>query len=84
MGIEQSLEPEPMVTGNAYEQRFPKRLALPETLDQAALKFEGSKVAKSLFGEEFVKHYAATRKWEAREHRKYVSDWELRRYFEII
>jgi len=83
-GIEQGLAPEPQVTGNAYEQRFPNHLALPQTLDVAAYALQHSSVAKSLFGENFVKHYAATRQWESREFRKHVTDWELQRYFEII
>ena len=38
MGIEQRLQPEPQVKGNAYEQDFPDHLALPETLERAAGK----------------------------------------------
>jgi glutamine synthetase len=40
--------------------------------------------ARSLFGPEFVEHYAASREWESREFRRHVTDWELQRYFEII
>ncbi len=84
MGIEQQLQPEPQVKGNAYEQTFPDYLALPVTLDRAAEKLAGSAVAKALFGAPFVEHYAATRLWEAQEFRKHITDWELKRYFEII
>jgi len=84
LGIEQGLEPEPQVTGNAYEQNFPDYLALPETLECAAQKLKDSTAAKELFGAAFVKHYAGTRIWESREYRKHISDWELKRYFEII
>ena len=31
-----------------------------------------------------VRHYSATRDWEARQFRRAVTDWELERYFEII
>ncbi len=84
MGIEQKLEPFPQVKGNAYEQQHPAEIALPQTLFAAAEKFKNSKVAKEMFGEKFVEHFAATREWEEREYRKHVSDWELKRYFEII
>ncbi|TNC81072.1 MAG: glutamine synthetase [Oleiphilus sp.] len=84
MGIEQKLEPEPQVTGNAYEQSFPRHLALPGTLDEAVDRLAGSTLARSLFGDAFVNHYAGTRTWECREYRKHISDWELQRYFEII
>jgi glutamine synthetase len=82
-GVEQRLEPAPMVNGNAYEQKHPDNLSLPSTLWEATQKFKSSSVAKELFGEAFVNHYAATREWEEREFRKHVSDWELARYFEI-
>jgi glutamine synthetase len=83
-GIEHELEPEAMVTGNAYEQQHPAHLALPQTLIGAANALTQSKAARELFGDDFVEHYAATREWEEREYRKHVSDWELARYFEII
>jgi glutamine synthetase len=43
-----------------------------------------SKAARTLFGDEFVEHYAASREWEDREFRRAITDWELARYFEII
>lgn len=83
-GIEQQWEPEPAVKGNAYEQQHPDHLTLPRTLWDASQKFKASKAAKSLFGEEFVEHFAASREWEEREFRRHITDWELERYFEII
>jgi len=83
-GIERKLEPEEQVKGNAYDQTFPSHLALPQTLDAAAYALQQSDVAKDLFGDAFVKHYAATRMWESQQYRKHISDWELKRYFEII
>jgi len=83
-GIENKIEPEPAVTGNAYDRKFPARLALPRTLWDAAQRLKASKAARELFGDAFVEHYAATREWEEREFRKHISDWELSRYFEII
>jgi glutamine synthetase len=83
-GIENKVEPDPFVTGNAYDRKFPARLALPRTLWDAAQRLKASKAARELFGDDFVEHYAATREWEEREFRKHISDWELARYFEII
>ena len=83
-GIENKIEPDAAIEGNAYEKKFPKGRALPRTLFEAAERLEGSKAARSLFGDAFVEHYAATRKWEEREFRKAITDWELARYFEII
>jgi glutamine synthetase len=83
-GIEQELDPEPQVTGNAYDQQHPPALALPRSLGEAASALRASDAAQQLFGKEFVEHYAATREWEEREFRKHITDWELQRYFEII
>jgi len=83
-GIENQIEPESPVTGNAYDKKFPKRLALPRTLWEAAQALKTSRMARDWFGDEFVDHYAATREWEEREFRKHITDWEMERYFEII
>jgi glutamine synthetase len=83
-GIEENIEPEGPVRGNAYAQKFPKRLALPRSLDEAARRLAASRLAQEAFGEAFVEHFAATRNFEAREFAKSVTDWELARYFEII
>ena len=83
-GIENQVEPTPPVTGNAYDKTFPRRLALPRTLWEAAQKLKKSKAARTLFGDAFVDHFAATREWEEREFRRHVTDWEMARYFEIV
>jgi len=83
-GIEHELEPEDMVSGNAYDQSHPDHLALPATLDRAAAALRASTPARELFGSAFVDHYAASRDWESREFRRHITDWELSRYFEII
>ena len=83
-GIEQGLEPSAPVVGNAYEAELPADQALPATLWDAAQRLRNSDAARSILGDVFVDHYAASREWEEREYRKHVSDWELSRYFEII
>lgn len=83
-GIENGIEPGPAVRGNAYEGKYPRKMALPTTLWEAAQRLKKSQPARSSFGDAFVDHFAATREWEEREFRKHVTDWELERYFEII
>jgi len=83
-GIEHQIEPTAPVTGNAYDKDFPEELHLPRTLSAAAERLRQSKEARTLFGDAFVDHYAASRDWEEREFRKAITDWELERYFEII
>lgn len=84
LGIEEQLEPPPPVVGNAYEAPGEGAVALAATLADATAGFRRSEAAVKLFGETFVEHFAATREWEARQHRKHVGDWDLKRYFEII
>jgi glutamine synthetase len=43
-----------------------------------------SDIPKQLFGEAFVNHFVSSREWEWREFSKAVTDWETKRYFEII
>ncbi len=83
-GIENKIEPDPMVEGNAYDKKFPKNRSLPRTLTEASEWLEKSKAGRALFGDAFVEHYAASREWEDREFRRAITDWELARYFEII
>lgn len=83
-GIENEIEPGPAITGNAYDATLPPDRQLPRTLEEASQMFSDSAVARDWFGDSFVDHFAASRDWEVRQSRKYVSDWELARYFELI
>ncbi|MDB5558666.1 MAG: glutamine synthetase [Enterovirga sp.] len=83
-GIENEIEPDAPVTGNAYDLKDGGGRDLPRTLWDAAQRLKGSEAAGELFGPAFVEHFAATREWEEREFRRHITDWELKRYFEII
>jgi len=83
-GIETKAELGKPIEGNAYEQKLPKKLALPPTLWDAAQRLKGSAAARAWLGDAFVEHFAASREWEERQFRKAITDWELERYFEII
>jgi glutamine synthetase len=75
------LEQEP-TTGNGYLDK--SHGTLPATLDEATKMMKQSAAAREILGEGFVDHYTRTREWEWRQHLKTVTDWELKRYFEII
>lgn len=82
-GIEHKLElPSQPVLGNGYRDESAPRL--PAALNEAATRFQASPIARELFGEPFVDHFANTRIWEFRQYQAAVSSWELERYFEII
>lgn len=81
-GIQRKLSLSAPVTGSGYDDR--RGTPLPRTLLEATQRFEKSALAKELFGEAFVEHFAASRHWEWRQYARAVTDWELKRYFEII
>ncbi len=83
-GIENRIEPDSPIEGNAYDRDHAAARQLPGSLQEAAARLLKSTAARALFGDAFVEHFAATREWEEREYRKAITDWELARYFEII
>lgn len=82
-GIKNKLKlKQPATVGNGYKD-FSNGV-LPSTLIEATQQMKTSKLAKELLGEKFVEHFTQTREWEWRQHLKSVTDWEYKRYFEII
>lgn len=82
-GIENGLELKtPETNGNGYADLGAGKI--PSNLWEATQAMKDSKIANELFGEGFVDHFVATREWEWREYSKAVTDWEMKRYFEII
>lgn len=56
----------------------------PTNLMEATRAMKNADIAKELFGSDFVDHFVRTREWEWLQFQKQVTDWELKRYFEII
>ncbi len=82
-GIKNKLKlKQPATVGNGY--RDFSHGVLPSTLMEATQQMKKSKLAGELLGTTFVEHFTQTREWEWRQHLKHVTDWELKRYFEII
>jgi glutamine synthetase len=69
-------------SGNGYLDHSNGRL--PATLDEATKMMKQSAYAREILGTGFVDHFTGTREWEWRQHLKSVTDWEFKRYFEII
>ena len=82
-GIEHKLKLQPIVTGNAYAAVSRSSEAAQLAMGRGAAPARIGSGAQ-LFGEAFVEHFVATREWEERQFRRHVTDWELKRYFEII
>lgn len=68
--------------GNEYENTSSQKL--PQTLYEATEAMKQSTIASELFGESFTNHFIKTREWEWNRFSQKVTDWELKRYFEII
>lgn len=82
-GIEKGLKLDtPATVGNGY--RDLANGVLPGTLIEASNFMKQSEIANELFGEAFVDHFTRTREWEWKRFLNYVTDWETKRYFEII
>lgn len=81
-GVDHELELGPAYPRNAYEASDVPRI--PSTLVEAIDELRGSKVAVEAFGAEVHHHLlnTAVQEWEASN--RYVTDWELARYFERL
>jgi len=82
-GVEKGLKlTAPAIHGtNAGAENIPRA---PRSLAATTEIFRRSKVARDWLGDDFVDHFALTREWEYRQWQDAVTDWELKRYFEII
>ena len=82
-GVEKGLKlTAPPITGtNQGAENIPRA---PRSLIETTRIFQASDLARDWFGDLFVDHFAATREWEWRQWQDAVTDWELKRYFEII
>jgi glutamine synthetase len=82
-GIRQSLRlTTPATKGNGYADK--SHGVLPRNLWEATQAMKNSPLAQELFGEAFTDHFIRTREWEWRQFGQVVTDWELKRYLEII
>ena len=82
-GVEKGLKlTAPPITGtNQGADHIPRA---PRSLIDTTRNFRKSDIARDFLGDTFVDHFAATREWEYRQWQDAVTDWELKRYFEII
>lgn len=85
MALPQRLE------GNAYDAATVARALeaghirpLARNLAAATDLLEQSELAREAFGADFVEHFVATRRWEVSEYDKAVTNWDRRRYLELI
>jgi glutamine synthetase len=90
-GIEHELTLPERLDGNAYDAATIARALerghirpLARNLSEATDLFEQSEPAREYFGPDFVEHFVATRRWEVSEYEKAVTNWDRKRYLELI
>jgi glutamine synthetase len=81
-GVEQGLELEDALEGNAYLASGKPRL--PGSLHEARDLFAGSALARAAFGDEVVDHYVNAADVELAAYAAAVTDWERIRGFERL
>lgn len=81
-GVERGLDPGEPCTVNAYEAGV-EIARTPRSLVEATVAFTGSRWVRDVFGGEVVEHYAAHAEAEWLGYLKAVTDWELKRAFEL-
>ena len=82
-GVEKGMKltAEPITGSNSGAEGVPRA---PRTLMETTAMLKRSEVARDWLGDTFIDHFAATRDWEWRVWQDAVTDWELKRYLEII
>ena len=90
-GIEHHLELPARLDGNAYDEATVANAlergqikSLARNLSAATDLLERSEVAREYLGADFVEHFVATRRWEVKEYDKAVTNWDRRRYLELV
>jgi glutamine synthetase len=81
-GIEEQLELEPAIEGNAYDD--PTAEHVPASLAEARDLWVGSEFARRMFGDDVVDHYANMAAVELAAFGRAVTDWERFRGFERL
>ncbi|UFW51451.1 MULTISPECIES: glutamine synthetase [Bradyrhizobium] len=84
LGVETGPALPASIVGDASAEMCRPSARLPQSLSEATSRFAESAAASDVFGERFVEAFSCSRRWEweAVQHR--VTDFERRRYFEII
>jgi glutamine synthetase len=80
-GVENDLELEPELSGNAYTSDHRR---IPSTLRDAVARFESSPTARKALGDDVVDHYANMAHVELTAFDAAVTDWERYRCFERL
>jgi len=81
-GIRNKTEPPPMFEGDVYSADDPPEV--PKSLQEALVLFEQSEFAQTAFSNTVHQHYIHFFVLRSKLLGAAITDWELKRYFEII
>ena len=94
-GIENEVEPTPESMGQTWSKldETPDWQFIPTSFDAAIQRFENSTAARSIFGDEFVRVFTSSRRFQSEAYKAYlleegvdgeaVTGWEYERFFEL-
>jgi glutamine synthetase len=82
-GLDDEADPGHPLEGWAFDREVP---SLPATLGEAVIAFRDSAFVADAFGKDVAAHYAEAGRWEWAQFLApaSVTEWERRRYFEVI
>ncbi|KAI9739210.1 MAG: hypothetical protein M1834_007423 [Cirrosporium novae-zelandiae] len=86
-GVEKKLEIgiPPLGKGDDVGGQSDQGLRLAKSLKEANARFMAKEsLAREVFGDEFVDHFGGTREHEVKLWEEAVTDWEVRRYIEMV
>lgn len=90
-GIERKLEIPAPLKGNAHQLATIEQAlmsgdirSLAPNLTVATDMLARSSIAREYFGSDFIEHFVVTRRWEVQQYEQAVTNWERRRYLELI
>jgi len=76
--------PEARADAGARQLSLERALRRPRPEPAASRPLKTSKTAREYFGDAFVDQYVAFRQWEVERFQRAVTDWERRRYLEMV
>ncbi|HUG63452.1 MAG TPA: glutamine synthetase [Methylomirabilota bacterium] len=83
-GVRNAVEPPPGARDSVYGVDPAPGAAFPTDLGRAADRLDASGPARDIFGDTFIDAFVAARRFEDAEYRRHVSEWEIRRYIEVV
>ena len=81
-GLRNKIEPPEIFEGDMYQAK--DLLAVPNSLADANEKMMSGSLAREILGDSVIDHYGHFFQTEIDAHKKGVTDWERKRYFERI